>query len=298
MLLFNKLTTTTALLLFGISAPQVQARHPDSRLFGAKTIEEYLAAKEHISQMEESKKARRLRRKTSEESFEVSQPILADSFGGVPGFYHGVASGDPLSDRVILWTRYTPVTSAESLYLELRLAEVDANIPFENHLNPEVNENIRLVKLEITAANDYIAKVDAVGLKSNTHYVYVFTDGIAASSEVGQTRTAPSMEDGSVEEMTYAFFSCSQFTFGYFHAYDVASTIENLDFWIHLGDYIYEYGVDSDYTDSVDNSPPERREKLFVSTGIYRTRNCTPLHSWTGTFFFHFIEILTFFSCS
>lgn len=247
---FAVLVGATALTL----PTQTLASLPPYEVLRARTLEEYMAAQEASKLKSQTRHLRR----TSE--MEHSEPIVAELFGGEPGFYHGVASGDPLFDRVILWTRYTPVASGESVYLELRMAEVDPDIPFESHLDPDANDNIKIAKIETSTSSDYVAKIDVLGLKSNTHYVFVFTDGIVAS-EVGQTRTAPSMED-DVEEMTYAFFSCALFSNGYFHSYDVASTIENLDFWIHLGDYIYEYGSYKSYGTDL----PDRRDMTLVST--------------------------------
>lgn len=54
----------------------------------------------------------------------VSNPLLADSFRGTPGFYHGVASGDPLDDGIVLWTRYTPQTETDVVTVEFRVAKV------------------------------------------------------------------------------------------------------------------------------------------------------------------------------
>ncbi len=190
--------------------------------------------------------AQALNRKKSSSEFhmEISQPILADTFGGVPGFYHGVASGDPMTDRVIVWTRYTPEKEDDTVTLELRIAEVDPELDFDAHLDPTMNPDLKLTKVLVDASSDFVAKLDVIGLKSNAHYVYAFVafdgdDESVASSQVGQTRTTPALDD-DVEEMTYAFFSCSHFSNGYFHAYDVASTIKDLDLWIHVGDYIYE----------------------------------------------------------
>eukprot|EP00980_Cylindrotheca_fusiformis_P008741 scaffold1869_cov122-Cylindrotheca_fusiformis.AAC.3 len=202
---------------------------------------------------------------------EVSEPILADNFGGEAGFYHGVASGDPLMDRVILWTKYTPVATNETIILELRVAEVTDSIPFNDHLDPEANPYLWVTNVEVTADSDFIAKIDLTGLNSNTNFVFAFTDGRAVS-EVGQTRTAPSPDD-DVEEMNYVFFSCSEFGAGYFHAYDVASTMKDLDFWVFLGDYIYEYGAN-------DDDIPERRsvtapEWETVDLQDYRNRYAT-----------------------
>ena len=105
--------------------------------------------------------------------------------------------------------------------------------------------------------------------------MFVFTDGTVVSA-VGQTRTAPA-KDEDVEAMTYAFFSCAHFSNGYFHSYDVASTIKDLDFWIHVGDYIYEYGI----YDPFATDAPERKDIILVSIIIYShlcsdsLRNCS-----------------------
>lgn len=200
---------------------------PSDEALNAATFDEFIA-------IQEKPLKARLR---DDFHMEISTPILADSFGGIPGFYHGVASGDPTPDRVIVWTRYTPVTLDEE-FLTLRIAEVDPELDFEDHLDPEKNPNMRAVSVGVNEDSDFIAKVDVTGLKSNTHYVFAFHTK-SEISEIGQTRTTPA-PDEDVEELTYAFFSCSHFANGYFHAYDVASTIKDLDFWIHVGDYIYE----------------------------------------------------------
>lgn len=99
--------------------------------------------------------------------------------------------------------------------------------------------------MQVTAASDFIAKVDVTNLKAGTSYVFAFSDGEAVSA-VGQTKTAPGPEQ-EVESMVYAVFSCSHYANGWFHPYDIASTIKDLDFWVHTGDYVYEYGLYSTY---------------------------------------------------
>ena len=254
-----KLLKAVVPVFFGLASPTF-ASLPPREIFQAKTLEEFITLQQDHNLLRQKTNRGNLGRNGRRvDELESSEIITADLFGGSPGFYHGVASGDPLVDRVILWTRYTPVTSGESVTVELRLAEVDPDLAVEDHLDPDANANIKVATIETSEDSDYVAKVDVLGLKSNTHYVFAFTDGIT-SSEVGQTRTAPSMED-EVDEMTYAFFSCAHFSNGYFHAYDVASTIDNIDFWIHLGDYVYEYGDYVTYATDI----PERRDMTLVS---------------------------------
>ena len=232
---------------------------------------------------------------------EESKPMLADWFGGEPGFYHGVASGDPLPDAVIIWTRYTP-DCEDDVEIEFRMAEVDPNIDFDAHLDPSKNPSIKLGKVIASSQHDWVVKLDMKGLKPYTQYVYAFTDG-TKSSDVGLTKTAP-CEGCSVDYVTYCTFSCSNFPNGYFHAYDVCSSIKDLDIWyaqrvvrrslfcsdrnvsnnrlllpgqrIHTGDYLYEYGEWQTWARDVE----ERWEVQLPKTEIftlndYRLRHAT-----------------------
>ena len=107
-------------------------------------------------------------------------------------------------------------------------------------LDPVTNgDNIMMGHKLATARDDWTVKVDIHGLKEGTQYVYAFLGPQGEASPVGMTKTSPK---GHVEDLHYAVFSCSNWGFGYFHAYNVASIMKKLDFWVHLGDYIYEYG--------------------------------------------------------
>ena len=98
-----------------------------------------------------------------------SLPILADHFdGGIPGFYHGVASGDPLPTSIILWTRYTPKTANASVTLELRMANVDPELNVEDHLDPSKNANLHRTLITVSAESDFVAKLDVTGLTPKT----------------------------------------------------------------------------------------------------------------------------------
>jgi alkaline phosphatase D len=167
---------------------------------------------------------------------EKSQPLLASYFGGQPGFYHGVASGDPLPDAVILWTRYTPISVTDKVTLELRISPIVPTLPVSSHLDPSLNPSLRRVNVEVTSASDWVAKIDVTQLPSGTNFIFAFSDGTRVS-DVGQTKTAPPL-DADTSQLIYAVFSCSNFPIGYFHPYDVGSTIKDLDFWMHVGDYV------------------------------------------------------------
>jgi Phosphodiesterase/alkaline phosphatase D len=237
---------------------------PSKEALQAKNPEEFLAAEKKMREKSAHKRLRETFLRSSKSplgmvTIEKSEHILANYFDGEPGFYHGVASGDPLPDAVVLWTRYTPETEDATIMLELFIAEVDSSVEDQNLFDFESNEHIRVAEIEVTKESDFVAKVDVVGLKSNAHYVFAFTDGDKVS-DIGQTRTAPALDE-KVETMTYAFFSCAHFSNGYFHSYDVASTIKDLDFWVHVGDYIYEYGDYEPYASDV----PERKAQTLVS---------------------------------
>lgn len=140
-------------------------------------------------------------------------------------FTHGVASGDPLSDRVILWTRFAPANGGDArIAWEISEREDFARVTRRGHLNAR-------------AGDDYCVKVDARGLRAGRVYYYRFLSG-SGPSPTGVTRTAP---EGRTDSLTFAFFSCSNKGFGYFHAYGHAAARPDIDLAIHLGDYIYEY---------------------------------------------------------
>ncbi len=139
-------------------------------------------------------------------------------------FTHGVASGDPVSDGVILWTRFAH--SGEGR-LAWEIAEDEA-----------FTRMVGRGDTSASFANDFCAKVDVRGLAPERHYFYRFLSA-SGPSPTGQTMTAP-REGG--ERLTVAVFSCSNFPFGYFHAYGHAAQRADIDLVLHTGDYIYEYG--------------------------------------------------------
>lgn len=141
-------------------------------------------------------------------------------------FGYGVASGDPLSDRVILWTRVNQVSTATPVTWE-----VAADPGFAN-----------LVQSGTAVADpgtDFTVKVDAAGLQPTTTYYYRFRLG-SDLSQVGRTKTLPS---GSPQQAKLAVFSCAAFSLGQFHAYNHAAGRNDIDAVLMLGDYIYESGL-------------------------------------------------------
>lgn len=143
-------------------------------------------------------------------------------------FYHGVASGDPLPDKVIIWTRVTPDTGNNGpIPVSYRVA---TDTGLQNVITQGTAQAI--------ADRDYCVKIDVGGLQPGTTYYYGFTAN-GVNSLTGRTRTAPT---GSVDHLRFVVASCQNYEAGYFNAYARIADRNDLDAVIHLGDYIYEYG--------------------------------------------------------
>ena len=149
----------------------------------------------------------------------VDLPVDAELFA------HGIASGDPLQDRVILWSRISGMTDS---------VEVDWLVASD----PELRKVVKSGTATASEASDFTVKVDVTGLSVGATYYYAFSYGQTGRSKVGRTRTLP---DPSVSHVRFAFTSCANYNNGFFHAYRAIAERSDLDVWIHLGDYIYEY---------------------------------------------------------
>lgn len=184
--------------------------------------------------------------------------IAAPRFSAYP-FTLGVASGDPLPDGVVLWTRLAPD-------------------PLNGGGMPPVNVPVRwevasdaafrsVVKSGVTLATPgmgHSVHVDVRGLLPAREYYYRFEAGREVS-RVGRTKTAPAR--GAVIPLTFAFASCQDYQAGYYQAWRAMAN-EDLDFVLHLGDYIYEYAAE-------DTAVPGRQHKGPEVSGLrsYRDRH-------------------------
>jgi alkaline phosphatase D len=140
-------------------------------------------------------------------------------------FAHGVASGDPLHDRVILWSRLSGAGSGSHA------------VRWVISRDPALTDVVGEGSASTSAARDFTLKVDVDGLSAGSVYYYAFAFG-DGRSVIGRTRTLP---DDGVSHVRFAFTSCANFNNGYFHAYRAIAERSDLDVWVHLGDYIYEY---------------------------------------------------------
>ncbi len=161
----------------------------------------------------------------------LSSSMLLSACGGGDGdgerrvaFVHGVASGDPLADRVILWTRATPDRSGRFV------------VDWEVARDVSFAQIVARGSVETSEQQDFTVKVDAVGLQPDSVYYYRFLHG-SEISPVGRTRTLPV---GSVSEVKLTVLSCANHAAGYFNVCREVATVD-AHVAVFLGDYIYEH---------------------------------------------------------
>jgi len=146
---------------------------------------------------------------------------------GASGFTHNVASGEPGPDSMLLWTRYVGPSDGSFVRLDAEVA-----------LDPDFTKIVAGGTVRTGAFRDWTAKVTVDGLKPGTVYWYRFVGPDGSKSPVGRTRTLPV---GKASRFGLAVFSCSNLPNGWFNAYGHAAERRDLDLWLHVGDYIYEY---------------------------------------------------------
>ncbi len=149
-------------------------------------------------------------------------------------FPEGVASGDPDSHSILLWTRREPVKQTLSERLVVELAR-----------DREFEHVVALTHTQVSAASDWTCRVLIGGLQPSTEYWYRFTDSGGNGSRIGRTRTAPA--EGDPRPVRFAFVSCQNANQGAQNAYrrmifedERCSENDRLGFVLHLGDFIYE----------------------------------------------------------
>lgn len=147
---------------------------------------------------------------------------LAAQTGG-QGFGWGVASGEPSSGGVLLWSRY--------------VASQPVSVRWEV-TDPASGRVVAGGEVEASPERDWCVKVRAEGLEPGIWYSYRFIDSAGNSSPEGRTRTLP---EGAVDRFRMAVFSCSNMGFGWFNAYRHAAEADEFDLVVHTGDYFYEY---------------------------------------------------------
>ena len=170
-------------------------------------------------------------------------------------FLHGVASGDPLADRVVLWTRVTPDRPPASIPVRFVVAR-----------DPELRDVVATGAAQATAERDHTVKVDVGGLSPRTTYYYAFV-ALGRRSAVGRTLTAPAAGQ-PVDRLRFAVATCAKYDVGFFNAYARIAEAD-VDAVLHCGDYLYESKTDSDVLPGREPTP----ETEIVTLEEYRARH-------------------------
>lgn len=181
-------------------------------------------------------------------------------------FAHGVASGDPLADRVIVWTRVTHVDPGAR----------SVSVAWEVARDPDMRQIVARGRQDAVAERDWTVKVDVIGLEPASTYYYRFA-ALGQTSIVGRTRTAPA---SAVDNLRFAVLACSSYWSSYWSGLGHLARRDDIDLVIHCGDYIYDYpdedelvrarnGEDDtalpDYRDWLDLDELRRRYALWRS---------------------------------
>ncbi|MFC9245441.1 alkaline phosphatase D family protein [Streptomyces sp. NPDC057136] len=203
----------------------------------------------------------------------VAAPVLATATSAraaeAPAFLHGVASGDPLPDGILLWTRITPTADA---------------VPGSGRgagtaVRWEVAEDAAFTRIAARgtvvsgAASDHTVKADVRGLRPATAYFFRFAagEGEQVLSPVGRTRTAPAA-GAAVPGVRFGVVSCANWESGWFSAYRHLAARADLDAVLHLGDYIYEYASGA-YPAEADGVRQHEPAHEILTLADYRTRH-------------------------
>ena len=163
------------------------------------------------------------------------------------GFTHNVASGEPGADSMLLWTRYVPSPQLDEARLDAEVA-----------LGPDFTRVVSGGSVRTGAYRDWTAKLTVDGLQPRTNYWYRFIASDGGKSPVGRTRTLPV---GDTDSFGLGVFSCANLPVGWFNAYAHAAARDDLDLWLHVGDYIYEYPL-----------------AVYGKNDLIAGRNVTPAH--------------------
>ncbi|MEZ5008227.1 MAG: alkaline phosphatase D family protein [Chitinophagales bacterium] len=187
--------------------------------------------------------------------------VLGQSYGDrldldpqLAPFYHGVASGDPTPNNVIIWTRIT--TDLNEVAGVWRIAT-----------DSFFTQNTHTGTFSTSAARDFTVKIDVGGLLPNTNYYYDF-QAIGARSLIGRTKTAPA---NATDQYRIVFVSCSDMNTGFYNVYERIKERNDFDAIYHLGDYLYEY-QDDRYVNSGLKARDVEPDYEIITLTDYRTR--------------------------
>lgn len=185
-------------------------------------------------------------------------------------FQHGVASGDPLPRRVVIWTRVTPTPSATPGSGKGK----PVTVTWQVAKDARFKKIVRKGRFRTSAGRDHTVKLDAKGLKPGKEYHYRFI-ALGQKSPVGRLRTAP-RKRAALDNLRLGVVSCSNLEAGFFTPYRALAARQDLHAILHLGDYLYEYptggyGMGQDNVVVRPHDPPHE----MVSLEDYRRRHAS-----------------------
>lgn len=213
--------------------------------------------------------ARRTVVKAAAATAALAAPLLAAlpaRAADAPAFLHGVASGDPLPDGVLLWTRVTPTAEA----VPGSGLGPDTKVSWSIARDKAFTDVVAKGSVTATAASDHTVKADVRGLAPAADYYFRFSAG-GTDSPVARTRTAPAA-DAAVTGLRFGVVSCANWEGGYFASYRHLAARSDLDAWLHLGDYIYEY-QSGEYAARGTVVRPHAPLNEIITLADYRTRH-------------------------
>ncbi|MGO1693086.1 MAG: alkaline phosphatase D family protein [Marinobacter sp.] len=178
-------------------------------------------------------------------------------------FTHGVASGDPLADGVVLWTRVVPDKNFEKA----------VSVAWEVATDKDFETLVHSGTAEARNVHDFTVKVDVRGLSAGQTYYYRFHSS-DSQSPAGTTLTLP---EGAIDSVRLGVVSCANYPAGYFNVYREISKRDDLDVVVHLGDYIYEYSSEAESYAAADAAElgrafPEDNNLELIRLKDYRRR--------------------------
>ncbi|WP_087149428.1 alkaline phosphatase D family protein [Algoriphagus resistens] len=147
-------------------------------------------------------------------------------------FTLGVASGEPLPDGIVLWTRLAPKPLEGG-----GLKDQEIEVYWEIASDPEFSDIVQHGTELATKDFAHSVHVEVAGLSPSSYYYYRFKTGEVVS-QTGKTKTAPAL-GSDLAELKFAIASCQNYSAGLYTAYD-HMVKEDLDVVFFLGDYIYE----------------------------------------------------------
>jgi alkaline phosphatase D len=199
-----------------------------------------------------------------------SKPLLSrnrsarslDDISTMRVFEHGVASGDPLYDRVVIWTRVSSQRKHEPVSVYWQVA-----------FDTEFTQIAAQGGYETSARQDFTVKIDVQLPKADTTYFYRFK-ALGADSMIGRTRTSPEPWGKEPSRCRIAVCSCSSIWSGYMNAYDRIADRDDIDLVIHCGDYVYDVADRQERVlmplDLIDAQSPNSLEEIRRRYAYYR----------------------------